>query len=98
MHRDRVPRRHPVQDEPGPPRGLHKVFADDFEPGHLGLVLENVRVVRRPKTDAHAQVREAEAVRHESRLSVAAALTLARVLTLAGVRVGLAAALTLARV
>ena len=99
VHRDRVARRDPIEDEPRPPRGLHVVFAEDLEPGHGGLVLENMRVVRRSEDRRR---RPGQGGRSGSLMisssAVAAALALAGVLSLAGVRVRLAAALALAGV
>jgi len=48
-----------VEVREGQPPAHHEVFADDLEPVDLRPVLEDVAVVRDPKTHAHPEIGQA---------------------------------------
>src|SRR5205085_10146538 len=58
---DRVALRDLLEHVAGPPLRVHEVLADDLEPVHLGLVLEDVVEVDRAEADAEAEVGVSEA-------------------------------------
>ena len=51
-----------IDEVQGSPLRLHVVLAQDFEPGDVGVVLEDVCIVHSPEAEPEAKVGEREAI------------------------------------